>query len=67
MNRYPLWRYLLIVFLIVFGVIYALPNIYGEDPAIQVSTQSGLTLATTVSPTRIRTSILRGWRCLKTV
>ncbi|MCB1827370.1 MAG: protein translocase subunit SecD [Coxiellaceae bacterium] len=44
MNRYPFWRYLLIIVLVVFGVLYALPNLYGEDPAIQVSTQSGLNL-----------------------
>jgi preprotein translocase subunit SecD len=37
MNRYPLWKYLLIVFLTVIGVIYALPNIYGDDPALQIS------------------------------
>lgn len=44
MNRYPLWRYLLIIFLVVFGIVYALPNIYGEDPAIQVSTQNASVL-----------------------
>lgn len=44
MNRYPLWRYFLILFLVVFGVIYALPNFYGEDPAIQISTQDGSVL-----------------------
>ena len=37
MNRYPLWRYLLLAFLIILGTLYALPNIYGEDPAIQIS------------------------------
>ncbi|MDH5634123.1 MAG: protein translocase subunit SecD [Gammaproteobacteria bacterium] len=37
MNRYPLWKYILIVFVIVLGLLYALPNIFGEDPAIQVS------------------------------
>lgn len=36
MNRYPLWRYVLMVAILVFGVIYALPNLYGEDPAIQI-------------------------------
>lgn len=36
MNRYPLWRYILMIAILVFGVIYALPNIYGEDPAIQI-------------------------------
>ncbi len=37
LNRYPLWKYLLILFVIVVGVIYALPNVYGTDPAIQIS------------------------------
>jgi preprotein translocase subunit SecD len=39
MNRYPLWRYVLLAILIVVGLIYALPNLYGEDPAIQISTK----------------------------
>ncbi len=37
MNRYPLWKYLLILFLTVVGTIYALPNLYGDDPALQIS------------------------------
>ena len=37
MNRYPLWKYLLIVVVLVVGVIYALPNLYGDDPALQIS------------------------------
>jgi preprotein translocase subunit SecD len=37
MNRYPLWKYLLIICIAVVGVIYALPNLYGEDPAVQIS------------------------------
>ena len=36
MNRYPLWKYLLIAAAFVFGLIYALPNFYGEAPAVQV-------------------------------
>ena len=41
MNQYPLWRYVLLVFLILVGVTYALPNLYGEDPAIQISAKEG--------------------------
>jgi preprotein translocase subunit SecD len=37
MNRYPLWKNLLIVCVVVLGLIYALPNLYGESPAVQVS------------------------------
>lgn len=38
MNRYPLWKNLLILSIIVLGAIYALPNLYGEYPALQIST-----------------------------
>ena len=38
MNRYPLWKYLLIGLVIIVSAIYALPNLYGETPAVQVST-----------------------------
>ena len=38
MNRYPLWKYLLIALTIVLAVIYTLPNLYGVTPAIQIST-----------------------------
>ncbi|HEY9036120.1 MAG TPA: protein translocase subunit SecD [Pseudomonadales bacterium] len=40
MNRYPLWKNLLILMTLVIGFIYALPNVYAPDPAIQISTQS---------------------------
>ena len=39
MNRYPLWRYILLALLILLGVIYALPNLFGDDPAVQISTR----------------------------
>ncbi len=37
MNRYPLWKYLIIVFAVIFGIIYTLPNLFGESPAVQIS------------------------------
>lgn len=40
MNRFPLWKNLLVVVTLVFGIIYALPNIYAPDPAIQISGNS---------------------------
>ncbi len=39
MNRYPLWKYLLILTLVAVGFLYALPNIYAPDPAVQISGQ----------------------------
>lgn len=38
MNRYPLWKYLLIAFTIILGIVYTLPNLFGETPAVQIST-----------------------------
>jgi preprotein translocase subunit SecD len=37
MNQYSMWKYLLIILVLVVGGIYALPNLYGEDPALQIS------------------------------
>ena len=37
MNRYPLWKYLVILVVTVIGLLYALPNLFGESPAVQVS------------------------------
>jgi preprotein translocase subunit SecD len=37
MNRYPLWKYLILAFALVVGIVYALPNLFGEAPAVQVS------------------------------
>ena len=37
MNRYPLWKYLLIAVALVFGILYTAPNFFGESPAVQVS------------------------------
>lgn len=43
MNRYPLWKYVLIALTLLVGLIYTLPNFYGESPAVQVSPiRSGL-------------------------
>lgn len=37
MNRYPLWKYVTIVVALLIAALYALPNFYGEEPAVQVS------------------------------
>lgn len=37
MNRYPLWKYLVIVVALVIGALYTLPNFFGEAPAVQIS------------------------------
>ncbi|WP_455647832.1 protein translocase subunit SecD [Lonepinella koalarum] len=41
LNRFPLWKNLMVIFMIAIGALYALPNIYGEDPAVQISGTRG--------------------------
>ncbi len=38
MNRYPLWKYVIVAFALLTGFVYTLPNFFGESPAVQVST-----------------------------
>ena len=37
MNQYPVWKYSLLAFVIILGAVYALPNLFGEDPSLQIS------------------------------
>ncbi|RZL42143.1 MAG: protein translocase subunit SecD [Variovorax sp.] len=37
MNRYPVWKYAILVVVLLVGLVYALPNFFGEAPAVQVS------------------------------
>ena len=37
MNRYPVWKYAIMVIMLAFGLVYTLPNLFGESPAVQVS------------------------------
>jgi preprotein translocase subunit SecD len=41
MNQYSVWKYLLILIVVTVGIIYALPNFYGEDPALQITSSRG--------------------------
>ncbi len=41
-NQYPLWRYVLLAVVLSIGVVYSVPNLFGDDPVVQVSaTRSG--------------------------
>ena len=43
MNRYPIWKYAIIFITLVIGVLYTLPNFYGEAPAVQVTAGKAVT------------------------
>ncbi|NCF20421.1 MAG: protein translocase subunit SecD [Haliea sp.] len=51
MNQYPAWKYLLIVLVLFFGALYALPNLFGEDPALQVTSARGFAIPLTLEAT----------------
>ncbi len=38
-NTYPTWKYVMVVMVLLMGILYALPNLYGEDPSLQISPQ----------------------------
>ena len=52
MNRYPVWKYAIIVIALLVGAIYTLPNFFGEAPAVQVS--AGKSMVRVDSATQVR-------------
>ncbi|CAN5918517.1 protein translocase subunit SecD [soil metagenome] len=51
MNRYPVWRYAILVIALLVGLVYTLPNFFGEAPAVQVSSgKATLKLDATMAP-----------------
>ena len=45
MNRYPLWKNLLVVFVLLVGFLYALPNIFSQDPVVEITGTRGATVS----------------------
>jgi preprotein translocase subunit SecD len=43
MNRYPLWKYILVLTALLLGLVYSMPNIFGESPAVQITTAKATT------------------------
>ncbi|HEY0719848.1 MAG TPA: protein translocase subunit SecD [Gammaproteobacteria bacterium] len=54
-NRYPLWKNLLVVAVVALGIIYALPNLFGDDPAVQISASRGGTVDAALQDRVIKT------------
>ena len=53
MNRYPVWKYATIVIVLLVGLIYALPNFFGEAPAVQISAAKSTAKLDGATQTRI--------------
>ena len=57
MNRYPLWKYILIVIALVFGALYTAPNYFGESPALQVTTGKATVKVTSATATQVEAAL----------
>ena len=60
LNRYPLWKYLLILGLVSCGFFYAAPNLYAPDPALQISGQSSAQIISRQILQRATTALAAG-------
>ena len=60
LNRYPLWKYLLILVIALLSLVYAAPNLYIPDPAIQVSGNSSGTVIDAALLAKIETTLKDG-------
>ena len=57
MNRYPLWKYILIAIALVFGALYTAPNFFGESPAVQISSGKATVKVTSDMTVRIEQAL----------
>ena len=57
MNRYPIWKYLLILAALVFGVLYAAPNLFGSSPAVQIASIKATVHADTTLLARVENTL----------
>ncbi len=57
MNRYPVWKYVIIVIALVVGGLYALPNFFGESPAVQVSSVKPLVKVDTGTLSQVESAL----------
>ncbi|MDE2428226.1 MAG: protein translocase subunit SecD, partial [Burkholderiales bacterium] len=60
MNRYPLWKYILIVIALLFGALYTAPNFFGESPAVQISSAKSTVKIDSGMITRVEQALQQG-------
>ena len=57
MNRYPVWKYAILVIVLLVGVLYTLPNFFGEAPAVQVSSAKATIKVDTALQQRVEAAL----------
>jgi preprotein translocase subunit SecD len=60
MNRYPWWKYLIIAAAMLIGLIYTLPNFFGEAPAVQLSSGKATVKLTQAAVARVEDALKQG-------
>jgi len=60
MNRYPVWKYAILVVVLLVGLVYALPNFFGEAPAVQVSAAKATVKVDAATQTRVAEALKAG-------
>lgn len=59
MNRYPLWKYLIVLAALIIGVIYTIPNLFGESPAVQVASAKSIVKVDLATLKRVEDTLSR--------
>jgi preprotein translocase subunit SecD len=59
MNRYSLWKYILIAIALLFGVLYTIPNFFGESPAVQISSAKATVKVDSSTASRVEEVLTR--------
>ncbi len=57
MNRYPIWKYVIILVALLIAIIYTLPNFFGEAPAVQVSSSKSVVKIDSTTVTRVEQAL----------
>ena len=57
MNRYPVWKYVVIAIALLVAILYTLPNFFGEAPAVQVSSSKSSTKVDATTVTRVEQAL----------
>lgn len=65
LNKYPLWKYLLILAVLVVGAIYSVPNLYPDDPALQISASSTERAVTPADVQRVNAGLAQAQLAVK--
>ena len=57
MNRYPVWKYVILVMALLIAIVYTLPNLFGEAPAVQVSSSKSANKVDSTTVTRVQDAL----------